>query len=372
MKRGTGAGLRRGFTTGTCAAAGAKAAASLLFGVSSPKGRGAGVVQVTLPGGGTLEIGVRDLHLSGGVASATVIKDAGDDPDVTNRAEITTTVEFSGHRASDAPGIVIEGGPGVGRVTRPGLKPPVGAPAINPVPLEMIRTAVMEAAREAGIVPAVRVVVSVPRGKEIAKKTMNARLGIIGGISILGTSGIVEPMSLSAYKDSIACAVDVAAASKCEVVVFSTGRSSEKVAAAGLDLPPEAFITTGDHMGFAMRCAGKKREFKTIIVAGQFGKFTKLAAGSGDTHCSRSSVNKDFLAGLAAEEGLAGDIIEKILGANTAREVFFMLRDMGCWGVFRRVTALVARNSAAMAGRGRVVRAMLAGYERDLVCVEEA
>jgi len=320
-----------------------------------------------------LNIKVRDLVLKGRAALATVIKDAGDDPDVTHKAEIVTTVELLDEaRRPASPRIIIEGGKGVGRVTRPGLKAPVGAPAINPVPLEMIRTAVMETAEEAGIIPSVRVIVSVPRGKELARKTMNARLGIIGGSSILGTSGIVEPMSLSAYKDSIACAVDVAEASGCVEVLFSTGRSSEKVAAKRLGLPPEALVTTGDHMGFAVRCAAKKKEIKNIIVAGQFGKFTKLAAGWEDTHCSRSSVDKDFIALQARKAGLPEDIHKKISAANTAREIFFILKDLGDKGVFKEITALVARNCAKMAAPDQKVRAMLVGYEKDLVCTEEA
>jgi len=361
--------LRSGFTTGTSAAAGAKAAAALLYGLSPFKGRGRGKVSVTLPNGNEIKIDVKDLKLTGAKASATVIKDAGDDPDVTHKAEITTTVEFLDD-AVKAPCILIEGGVGVGRVTRPGLKVPVGAPAINPVPLKMIRTAVSEAAEEAGVAPHVRVIVTVPRGEALAKKTMNARLGIIGGISILGTSGIVEPMSLSAYKDSIACAVDVAAASKCEEVVFSTGRSSEKVAAEGLGLMPQAFITTGDHMGFAMRCGGKKKEIKAIIVAGQFGKFTKLASGWSDTHCSRSSVDKEFIAEIARNNDIDDKAVQRIARANTAREIFFILKDMGDMKVFRAITRMVSNNCFAMAGSGKAVKALLVGYDAEVVCAE--
>ncbi|MFQ5479707.1 MAG: cobalt-precorrin-5B (C(1))-methyltransferase CbiD [Thermodesulfobacteriota bacterium] len=361
--------LRRGFTTGTSAAAGAKAAALALFGLRPFSDRPAGKVSVTLPDGGAITIKVRDLRVTEGLASATVIKDAGDDPDVTDKAEIITTVEFLSNTASSTtPTIRIKGGPGVGLVTRPGLKVPVGEPAINPVPAAMIRTAVLEAAEAAGITPAVVVTVTVPRGELIAKKTMNARLGIMGGISILGTSGIVEPMSLEAYKDSISCAVDVAVASGCEEVVFSTGRSSEKVAAAGLDLLPQAFITTGDHMGFAIRCAGRKSEIKSIIVAGQFGKFTKLASGWGDTHCARSSVDMEFIAEAARKEGLGDDIISQMRGANTAREIFFILKDIGDTRVLQAITEMVRGNCREMCGKGKALRAILVGYEADVVC----
>lgn len=369
MGRARKGALRRGFTTGTSAAAGAKAAASLLFGIPAFRDKEESAVFVTLPGKKVLSIVVSRLTLEDGIASATVIKDAGDDPDVTHGAEIVTSVQYldANARGSGA-SLVIEGGRGVGRVTRPGLKVATGEPAINPVPLEMIRTAVREAALEAGVVPSVRVTVSVPRGEELARKTMNARLGIIGGISILGTSGIVEPMSLRAYRDSIACAVDVAAESGCDKVLFSTGRSSEKVAVRHFALAPEALVTTGDHMGFAIRCAARKKAIGTIIVAGQFGKFTKLASGWEDTHCSRSSVDKDFLAMVAGEVGLPGKTLERIRSANTAREVYFLLKDMGDRRVFRETTALVAKHCAAIARDDQKVLAALVGYEKDLVC----
>ena len=177
--------------------------------------------------------------------------------------------------------------------------------------------------------PCVTVTVSVPDGEEIAKKTMNARLGIIGGISILGTTGIVEPLSLSAYTDSIICALDVAVAGGLTEVVFSTGRSSEKVAEKLLKLDERAFIIVGDHMGFALEAASERERIKRVSVAGQFGKFTKLASGHFKTHCTDSSVELAVLADIAGDKGAGDGLTKKIQNANTAREVFFLLKEAG-------------------------------------------
>ncbi|MFQ5736685.1 MAG: cobalt-precorrin-5B (C(1))-methyltransferase [Thermodesulfobacteriota bacterium] len=361
--RRTGKSLRRGFTTGTCVAAGAKAAAYALFGVvERPR-----VVPVTLPGGNPFKVKIKSVKAEGMRARAVVVKDAGDDPDVTHGAQFVVEVELIRRRNPSRAHVSVRGGEGVGRVTRPGLKIRPGRPAINPVPLKMIRAAVHEAAAEAGLRPSVVVTVSVPRGRELAKKTMNRRLGIVGGISILGTSGIVEPMSLAAYTHSISCGVDVALANGCAEVVFSTGRSSEKVVERELDLPEVAFNLTGDHMGFALRDARGRKGLKRVTVAGQFGKFTKLAAGHFETHCSDSSVGFDFLSGLARRHGAPGALVQRVLGANTAREVFFMLKEAGLSGVLRDVCRKVRANSAAIAGDGIEVRAVLVGYEGEIV-----
>jgi len=203
----------------------------------------------------------------------------------------------------------------------------VGSPAINPVPLAMIRTAVREAALDAKLTPSVVVRVNVPRGEELARKTMNPRLGILGGISILGTTGIVEPLSLSAYTHSISCGIDVALAGGLKEVVLSTGRSSERAVEAHLELPPPAFILTGDHMGFALEDAGKREGLRRVTIAGQFGKFSKLAAGHFETHFTKSSVELGFIAEVCRKEGVGKKTVKRVLEANTAREVFFILKD---------------------------------------------
>jgi len=377
--------LRRGFTTGAAAAAGAKAASRALFAAITAKGKGGGPatasgpgsIPVTLPTRAVLSIPVKSVTVSKTSARAVIVKDAGDDPDVTNGAEIITTVEFVRMNARRA-SVKVCGGEGVGTVTRPGLKTGVGRPAINPVPLRMIRAAVAEAAAEAGITPAVVVTVSVPQGRVLAAKTLNPRLGITGGISILGTTGIVEPMSLSAYTYSISCAVDVALAAGCVEAVYATGRTSEKAAMAALGLPEAAFILTGDHMGFALADAAPRPSLRRVTIAAQFGKMTKLAAGSFKTHCSESSVEFEFLAGLCRARLAPEALIQELLSANTARQIFFMLRANGYEAVIADVCALARLNSVRIIAEGRTagqsdieVRGMLVGYNNEVVCVSE-
>ncbi len=363
--RKKGLHLRKGFTTGTCAAAGAKAAAQALFGaVSDGSGRPVRSVQVTLPLGGSIRVKIKSLKVEGRTARASVIKDAGDDPDVTNGEEIITGVELV-RLGCARPYVRIKGGAGVGVVTRPGLKVPPGRPAINPVPLKMIRAAVLEAAESSGVTPSVTVTVSVPRGMILAEKTMNPRLGIVGGISILGTTGIVEPLSLCAYRNSITCGIDVAVAGGMDEVIFSTGRSTERVVEKRLRLPEIAFVLTGDHMGAALKDASKKRGLKKVTVAGQFGKMSKLAAGHFETHRDDSSVELETIAGLCRSLG-DGALAGMVLGANTAREVYFILKKAGRKDVFRAMLKKVRENARVFLGSDIEIRCVLVGYEDDM------
>lgn len=358
--------LRRGFTTGTSAAAGTKAAAEAAFNsilkrpYKKPK-----KVSVTLPSGKTIDIPVKSVKVEDDSAYAVIIKDAGDDPDVTNGAEFISTIKVKKINCGRA-NVKIKGGVGVGKVTRPGLKIPPGNPAINPVPLKMIKAALIEAAKEAGVTPSVEVTISVPKGEELAEKTMNPRLGVIGGISILGTSGIVEPMSLIAYTHSISAGVDVALASGLTEVVFSTGRSSEKVVEKAFGLPEYAYVLTGDHMGYALKDTLKRTGLKKVMIAGQFGKFSKLAAGHFETHCSDSSVEFEFLAGLCKKNGAGDKVIKKVLSANTARQVFFLLKEEGLAKVLKEVCRKVKENSQKMARKGVEVKTILVGYDEEI------
>jgi cobalt-precorrin-5B (C1)-methyltransferase len=212
--------------------------------------------------------------------------------------------------------------------------------------------------------------ISVPKGEYLAKKTMNARLGIIGGISILGTTGIVEPLSISAYRHSILCGLDVAVASGCNMILLSTGRSSEKVAQRELNLPEEVCILIGDHMGFALKGTAKKGKapggLKKVIIAGQFGKFSKLASGHFETHCKDSSVELEFLADLAENAGAKRKTVNSIKKANTAREVFFILRENRLKGVFDIVCERVKKNAREIAGSYLQVGCILVGYSSDI------
>ncbi|HEY7080301.1 MAG TPA: cobalt-precorrin-5B (C(1))-methyltransferase [Nitrososphaeraceae archaeon] len=311
--------LRTGYTTGTSAAAATNAALKLLL-----LGEKVKEAAVLLPNQklALLNIVWTRQEIDGS-ATATVIKDGGDDPDATNGAEICSTVSLT-HEV----GIVeVEGGLGVGRVTKPGLGLEIGRPAINRVPKKMIEQVVHEIATETLTKNGIRVIVSVPNGEQIAKKTDNPRLGIIGGISILGTTGIVFPYSTASFAASIKQSIDVAVAMRSSTVVLSTGSTSEDYAKAllGNSLAEHSFIQIGDFIGYAIRqCATKK--ITKAIVTGFIGKLTKMAMGISQTHVKGSHVDLQFMAALAAECNLPTNAIAEIEKANTARHAGEIVR----------------------------------------------
>ena len=360
-------GLRTGFSTGACAAAAAKGAALRLAGLAPER------VALRLPWGspGAADVWFSLVGVCGaeGQATAGVVKDSGDDPDVTDGAEIRATVAWDpAAPRPDARSVRIAGGAGVGRVTKPGLAVPVGEPAINPVPRRMIDAAVREALEEAGVhgpVP-VRVTISVPRGEEIARRTLNERLGILGGLSILGTTGVVIPLSADAWTATLDAGFDVARAGGVGRVVLSHGRSSEAAAQALLrDLPPEAFVLRGDHVGYALD--GAAHRGLGVILAGQFAKFCKVAAGCCETHVKDSSLDRTVLADLLGEAGFPDSDSRAALGANTAREVFERLRTQGDRGAFGYLARRVAARAAERVGRRVPVEAILFGYHKEVL-----
>jgi cobalt-precorrin-5B (C1)-methyltransferase len=299
--------LRTGWTTGTCAAAAAKAAATALG-----TGQIQQTVEIGLPAGQRVSFQVDACTTDGTRATAVVVKDAGDDPDVTHGARLTATVRW---RAE--PGLNLDGGEGVGVVTKPGLGLEVGGPAINPVPRAMITQAVNEAIDldEKGI----SVVISVPDGERMARKTTNARLGIIGGISILGTTGIVRPFSTASWRASVEQAISVLAAQGEDTVVLATGGRTEKGAMKLLpDLPEVCFVEVGDFTGAALRQA-VNHGLVRVIFAGMAGKLTKLAAGVLMTHYTRSKVDLALLKDITLAVGGTKELAERVRNANTAR-----------------------------------------------------
>jgi cobalt-precorrin-5B (C1)-methyltransferase len=297
--------LRTGWTTGTCASAAAKAATTALL-TQEPQR----TVEVVLPAGRRVQFDVERCHVGAAHAEAVVVKDAGDDPDVTHGAHLTATVRWR-----DEPGLLLEGGVGVGVVTKPGLGLEVGGPAINPVPRQMIRDNVGEVVDLAA--RGVRVVVSVPDGELRARKTTNARLGILGGISILGTTGVVRPFSTASWRASVLQAVDVMAAQGEPTLVLATGGRTEKAAQRLLpDLPEVCFVEVGDFTGAALRQAADKG-LRDVVFVGMVGKLTKLASGVLMTHYTRSRVDLEFLAELSPEP-----LREQVAAANTARHVY--------------------------------------------------
>jgi cobalt-precorrin-5B (C1)-methyltransferase len=299
--------LRTGFSTGACAAAAAKAAVAALGGTLVR------AVTIGFPSGDRHEFPVHSLRRQGRAATAVVIKDAGDDPDVTHGAHLTVTASW---RHDDE--VVLHRGEGVGLVTLPGLGLPVGEPAINPVPREMITNAVYEASGGRGV----DVTISVPGGERMARKTTNRRLGIEGGISILGTTGIVRPFSTASWRASVEQAVAVMAAQNVSTLVLATGGRTERGAMALLPhLPEVAFVEVGDFTGAALRRA-VEHGLAEVVFVGMIGKLTKLASGVLMTHYTRSKVDTGLLAEITAAHGGRPEDVDEIRSAPAARRAY--------------------------------------------------
>ncbi len=308
--------LREGITTGTCAAAATAAAVEACFGTLPQS------VSIELPdNSGFISVEVHSTDADnnqGKTFMASVIKYAGDDPDITNGACISASVSFE---EADAVSVIIKGGVGVGTVTRPGLPIAIGESAINPVPLKMIEHEVRRR------LPAdrfflVEVVISVKDGEMLAKKTLNPRLGIIGGISILGTTGIVKPFSAKSYKDTIDICLNSARADDQKMCVLSTGRRSERYAQEVYpELHERCFVQIADFFSHALKKA-VDLEFEHIVLAGFFGKMCKWAMNMTYTHARTGLTDFDFLSQIASEEGLSSEFCKFVKQANNARHIF--------------------------------------------------
>jgi cobalt-precorrin-5B (C1)-methyltransferase len=304
---------RKGYTTGTSAAAATKAALIQLL-----LEKKVDCVEVALPRGGKLVIGIDWTRVGNGCVTCAVTKDGGDDPDATHGAQILSTVSLN----DDVGTIKIEGGQGVGRVTKPGIGLPIGAAAINPVPSMMIKAAALEIVGGLIETKGITVVISVPMGETIAQKTDNPRLGILGGISILGTTGIVIPYSTASFAASIRQSLDVALAMGVDTVALTTGGRSEEFVKKFFNntLPEHSLIQMGDFVGYAIKqCQVKK--IKNVVIAGFIGKLTKIAMGVKQTHVKGSHVDMEFMAEIARDCTCSTEVVAKILNANTARHV---------------------------------------------------
>ncbi len=311
--------LRRGWTTGTCATAAATAAYEALLTGTFPE-----AVTVLLPRGGSVTLPLARTERAEGWARAGVIKDAGDDPDVTHGAEVVATV------AHGAPGtgVAFRAGEGVGVVTLPGLPVPVGEPAINPSPRQMIRDALATVAEHCGVVADVIVTVSIPGGEALAEKTLNGRLGIRGGLSVLGTTGIVVPFSCAAWVHSIHRGIDVARASGLDHVAAATGSTSEAGVQRLYGLSDQALIDMGDFVGGTLKYL-RTHPLPRLSIAGGFAKMTKLAQGNLFLHSSKSRVDMDRLADDLAALGASPAAVDEARGANTAAQVLSLAGDEG-------------------------------------------
>ncbi len=313
--------LRRGWTTGSCATAAAKAAYAALL-----TGRFPDPVAISLPNGRSVAFALAESRLQGGVAQAGVVKDAGDDPDVTHGALIRVAVR----RLPAGGGLVFRAGEGVGTVTRPGLPVPVGEPAINPVPRRMIAQALSEVAVESGGGRAVdvEVTIAVPGGAALAERTLNGRLGIVGGLSILGTTGIVVPFSCAAWIDTIRRGIDVARAMRIDHVAGATGNVSERAVQALHGLPEVALIEMGDFAGGMLKYL-RDHPVPRVTVAGGVAKLTKLSQGLLDLHSGRGRVDLAALADAAVAAGGDAALAGAIMTANTAQLAFALARERG-------------------------------------------
>ncbi len=364
--------LRSGYTTGACAAAAAKGAALLLLGLKTRE------VDIPFPDGRRVAFALsrtrsprRDAARPS--AFACVLKDAGDDPDVTNGAEICARV--AGARAPHGAGnprVHIRGGDGVGTVTKPGLAVSVGEPAINPVPLRMIREAVTEALESAppDSLPFSRVdvTISVPRGEELARRTLNARLGIVGGISILGTTGIVRPISAEAWTATITASMDVARAAGIDEVVLSTGRTSERALQRRLGLPEEAYVMMGDYLSFACRDAAA-HGFTRVHLAAMWAKTVKAALGITQTHVRHGALEPGRVLALLDDLGAGSRLLRELARANTGREIFEYLEANGRGDLVGAVLERARQFAVQHTGGGPAVTAYLVHHTGRVVAV---
>ncbi len=303
--------LRKGWTTGACATVATSAAFRALHTGVFPR-----MVQITLPKGQKPNFELVRHELTKGAAIASVIKDAGDDPDVTHEAEIIAKVQLS----KPGYGVRFFAGRGVGTVTLPGLPLVVGEPAINPGPRAMIKTEINNICNDLNVAGDVDVTISIPGGEEIALKTMNGRLGIKGGLSVLGTTGIVIPYSCSSWIRSIHQGVDVAKAAGITHMAAATGSTSEVAVSMHYNLSDQALIDMGDFAGGLLKYL-RKKPIKHLTIAGGFVKISKLAQGHLDLHSSRSQLDLDDLSNRAQMAGAKNNLCEKIRSANTGMEV---------------------------------------------------
>ncbi len=316
--------LRTGFTTGTCATAGAKAAVLSIIHQKQIKS-----VDVTLPKGSQIKIKIENCRFTSNSATCTVIKDGGDDPDVTHGAEIITDIILTENVGQ----MEIDGGIGVGRVTKLGLGLEIGSAAINPTPRKMIKENISEIAQNLFSKNGIKVIISVPKGKELAVKTDNPRLGIMEGISILGTSGIVIPYSTASFAAAIRQSIDVTLAMGDNTVVLTTGGRSEDFTRKIIDLPDHCFVQMGDFSGYTVGLCAKKG-IKKAYVGGFIGKLTKIGMGVKQTHVKGSKVDMLFLADLAQKCNSPPNIINEIKNANTARHVLEIISGKKITGFF--------------------------------------
>ena len=341
--------MRLGYTTGSCAAAASKAAAYMLL-----SGRAMETVKLLTPKGIPLELGLREVSFDKEKAVCAVEKDGGDDPDVTTGALIYAEVTYS-----DAPGVDIDGGVGVGRVTKPGLDQPVGNAAINSTPRRMIRENVEEVCRLLDYHGGLKVVISAPAGVELAKKTFNPRLGIQGGISILGTTGIVEPMSESALVETIRVELRQRRAEGAEYALLTPGNYGADFLKDSLQVDWKRAVLTSNFIGDSLD-ACREFGFRGALLVGHVGKLVKISGNMLNTHSKWGDCRVELLAAHAGAAGMGSKDIAAVLDCVSCDEALRIIREAGFWDeTLERVTAKVAFNLRHRAGEEMEVGTML-------------
>ena len=344
--------LRRGWTTGACATAAAKSAYTALL-----TGAFEDPVTIALPRGERVAFALAQQDLAADSATVAIVKDAGDDPDVTHGALVKATV-----RKSEGGGVRFRAGPGVGTATKPGLPIGPGEPAINPVPRRMIAGAIAEVAQAHGAGGDVEVEISIPGGEKLAEKTMNGRLGIVGGLSILGTTGIVVPYSCAAWIHSIYSGIDVARATGLTHIAGATGSTSEAAVQRHYDLPESALIDMGDFVGGMLKHL-RKHPVPRVTIAGGVAKMTKLAQGRLDLHSGKGAVDRAALA-LSAERVGAGEAAVAAIGAaNTTAQAFQIAGSEGL--ALGDAIAAAARHEAEAVVAGADIAIDVLIFDRD-------
>ncbi|MCI9316855.1 MAG: cobalamin biosynthesis protein CbiD [Oscillospiraceae bacterium] len=341
--------LRLGYTTGSCAAAAAKAAAYMLL-----TGRRMERAALTTPRGVRLELPVREIRMEPGAVSCAVEKDSGDDPDVTRG-----TLVFAAVSRTEGTGVTIDGGAGVGRVTKPGLDQPVGAAAINSVPRRMIREGVEEIQALTDDHGGLSVVISVPEGEALAKKTFNPRLGIVGGISILGTTGIVEPMSERALVETIRVELRQRRAAGADYALLTPGNYGSDFIREGLGLDPALAVQCSNFLGDALDLC-RELGFRGALLAGHIGKLVKVGGGMLNTHSRYGDCRMEILAAHAAASGLPTEGTARVLACVSCDEALRILREADVdRTALARLTERIAFHLAARAGESLEVGAIL-------------
>ncbi|MBZ4645478.1 MAG: cobalamin biosynthesis protein CbiD [Clostridia bacterium] len=349
--------MRRGFTTGSCAAAASKAATMMLI-----ENRDIHSIEIDTPRGWRITLPIQQIERSSNAVKCCVVKDGGDDPDATHGIHI-----YASARLIDKEGIVIRAGEGIGTVTRPGLQVEVGQPAVNPVPRQMILKEVGEVLPKG---KGVEITLSIPEGVEVAKKTFNPRLGISGGISILGTSGIVEPMSEEAWRESLALELSMLAAAGHKNVVLVPGNYGEQLAIKSLHIHKDIIVRTSNFIGYMLeKCV--EYGFEKVLLIGHLGKLVKVAAGIFYTHSHMADARAEIMTAYAAAQGADWDTVKELLNSNTTEEAVQLLEQAGITGIYGMIARRVGERCRQKSGCKLQVGTVIFTLEKGILAMDD-